>query len=263
MKTVIIGAGNVATHLSRALSAAGFQVCQVFSRTEKSASTLADALGCTWTVHVSEILSAASLYVFSVSDSALEELAREVYGHLMSPTSCSSHVGEGRDALFVHTSGNIPLSVLPFTHSGVFYPMQTFSRSRAVDFSEVPLFVESRTDENLLQDIAHKLSRNVTVLDSGQRARLHLAAVFANNFSNHMYHLCADILRDAGLPFSVMYPLIDETARKVHELSPHDAQTGPAVRYDRNVMNRHLNLIEDERMREIYKLLSDSIHDKL
>ena len=146
---------------------------------------------------------------------------------------------------------------------GVFYPMQTFSKQREVDFRVVPFFIESNSSEDteLLKAIASVLSENVYEATSEQRRSLHLAAVFTCNFTNHMYALAAELLKMYDLPFNAMLPLIDETARKVHELEPKQAQTGPAVRYDENVINKHLEMLAGEpEMQELYRLVSESIH---
>ncbi len=176
-------------------------------------------------------------------------------------------IAEGKQkSLLVHTAGSIPMSVWEghAERYGVFYPMQTFSKQREVDFQEVPFFIEAKRaeDTELLKAIASTLSEKVYEADSEQRKSLHLAAVFICNFTNHMYALAADLLEKYNLPFEVMLPLIDETARKVHELAPRDAQTGPAVRYDENVMSNHLAMLVDSpALQEIYKLMSKSIHE--
>ena len=146
---------------------------------------------------------------------------------------------------------------------GVLYPLQTFSKQRKVSFDEIPFFVEAnqREDVDLLKSIASALSDQIYEVTPEQRKSLHLAAVFACNFTNHMYALAAGLLEKYGLPFDVLLPLIDETAGKVHELSPLIAQTGPAVRYDRNVINNHLNMLADEpAIQEIYRIVSENIH---
>ncbi|MBR5608115.1 MAG: DUF2520 domain-containing protein, partial [Bacteroidaceae bacterium] len=143
------------------------------------------------------------------------------------------------------------------------YPMQTFNKYNSVDFSQIPIFIESRTDLDCLQHLASQLSQKVYELDGSRRKLLHVAAVFACNFSNHMYDLSSRILQEYDIPFDVMLPLIDETVRKVHLMSPKEAQTGPAVRYDQNVMHCHMQMLRDEKMKRIYQLLSESIHDKL
>ena len=263
MKTVLIGAGNVATHLGEALQKTGSEILQVWSRTRTSAGTLADRLGCSWTTDVGQLTPEGELYLFCVSDDVLETLARQVYATL---EALGTEDGEGETgcrALFVHTAGSMSQDVLPAPRRGVMYPMQTFSRKRQVDFTEVPIFVESRTDEEQLMMMAELISNRVWVLDEENRRYLHLAAVFACNFTNHMYDLAARFLAERGIPFSVMLPLIDETARKVHEMRPDEAQTGPAVRYDTNIIRKHLDMLCDPQIKEIYTLLSNSIYDKL
>ena len=147
----------------------------------------------------------------------------------------------------------------------MFYPMQTFSLEREVDFSKVPVFLEASDDGGLalLDEVAGSVSRVVYHLDGVRRRYLHLAAVFCCNFVNHMYALSEELLVGQGIPFDVMLALIDETAAKVHELSPRVAQTGPAVRWDMSVMDGHVGMLPDECMRTIYRILSRSIHDKL
>ena len=223
---------------------------QVYSRTEESASSLAALLDCPFTTRIEDILPDAEVYVFSVRDAVLQDLAERLYAHLRQ-VATAGNPRRGAGALFVHTAGSMPLDVLPMLRRGVFYPMQTFSKSRHVDFCQIPIFLESQTDMRLMELLARALSQQVYHLDGERRRYLHLSAVFACNFVNHMY-------------FHVMLPLIDETASKVHSLPPHEAQTGPAVRYDKNVMDHHLDLLADAPdMQQIYKLLSRSIHDKL
>ncbi len=250
---VLIGAGNVATHLGGELQRRGCVVRQVYSRTEASARRLADRLRVPFTTDVDAVVRDASLYVVAVKDAALDELL--------------PRLTRGRDgALFVHTAGSIPLSVWEglTARYGVFYPMQTFSRQREVDFADIPCFVEANTpqDTALLRRLAERMSRRVYEASSGQRRCLHIAAVFACNFTNHLYAVCHRLLAAQGLPFEVMLPLIDETARKVHELSPEEAQTGPARRYDENVIGRHLQMLSGQPdLAQIYDLLSRHIHD--
>jgi len=253
MKIALIGAGNLATHLGKALHKAGFDLTQVYSRTMKSAQKLADALG-TEAVNDIACVKDADVYIMAVKDDALK---------ILIPQLAPKHT----KAVFLHTAGSVPMDVFKgyALHYGVFYPMQTFSKEKDVVFEEIPCFVEASDKETLerIKDMAKSVSRSVYELSSEQRKRLHLAAVFACNFVNHCYDLAAGILSGQGVPFDILLPLIDETARKVHNLSPHEAQTGPAVRYDEQVINRHIALIEDPQTREIYKLLSQSIHDKL
>lgn len=248
---VFIGAGNLAVNLAQAFHRKGFEIVQVYSRTEESARSLAEKVNAGWTINLKDVTTKASLYIVSLKDSAFTELLPQIV--------------EGKDgALLVHTAGSIPMCVWEgrATRYAVFYPMQTFSKQREVDFNEIPIFIEAgqKEDTELLKTIALTLSDKVFEADSLQRKSLHLAAVFACNFTNHMYVLTADLLKKYNLPFEVMLPLIDETARKVHELTPLEAQTGPAVRYDTNVMDEHLDmLMDDPVMHEIYLLLSENI----
>ena len=250
---VFIGAGNLATNLAKALYYKGFRIVQVYSRTQQSARALAQEVEAAYTTELGEISKEAKLYIVSLKDAAFVELLPQIT--------------EGKqNALLVHTAGSIPMNIWEerVERYGVFYPMQTFSKQRTVDFKEIPFFVEANSPEDveLLKAIASTLSEKVYEASSEQRKSLHLAAVFICNFSNHMYALAAELLNKYNLPFDVMLPLIDETARKVHELTPHDAQTGPAVRYDENVINNHLAMLADNpALQEIYKLMSKSIHE--
>lgn len=252
MKIALIGAGNVATHLGKVLKEKGYEVCQVYSRTEQSAAALGTLLDCAYTTSLEDVTAEAELYIVSVKDAVLQDLIPVL-------------VKRNPQALFVHTAGSMPQSVWEghAVRYGVLYPMQTFSKQREVDFGQIPCFVESNSEEDvqLLKDIASALSEKVYEASSEQRKSLHLAAVFTCNFTNHMYVLAAELLKKYGLPFEAMLPLIDETARKVHELEPLAAQTGPAVRYDENVIDEHLRMLADEpQMLELYREISENIH---
>jgi len=250
-RIVLVGAGNVATHLGIAWQKVGYEIVQVYSRTSASALELANRLGVGYTTSLSDICTDADVYVVMVKDAVLQELIPAIV--------------KGReDALFVHTAGSMPMSVWDnhASRHGVLYPMQTFSKAREVDFVSVSFFVEASGEAELseLESMATALSPKVYEATSVQRASLHMAAVFVCNFTNHMYALSARLLEKNGLPFDAMLPLIDETARKVHELHPEDAQTGPAIRRDANVMDKHLAMLVDEpNLCEIYKMISDSI----
>lgn len=233
MKVAVIGRGRVATHLLTALRQSGHDVVSVNSRT------------------LEELPERADIYVISVKDSALQDVIL--------------HVTKGReDQLFVHTAGSMALGLFEgcCQHYGVLYPMQTFSKEQPVDFKEIPLFVEASDAETLsrIRTFGESLSEHVYELSTADRCYLHLAAVFACNFVNHCYALAADVLAQKGLPFDVLLPLIDETARKVHQLHPADAQTGPAIRDDQNVMHSQSALLQGT-TQAIYDLLSRSIHE--
>lgn len=252
MKIVLIGAGNLTTNLGKALLAAGHDIVQVFSRTRESAVTLADIAGASPVTDIAMVRNDADIYIVSVKDSVVGDLL---------PLLC-----KGKETkVFVHTAGSLPLDVFQgmAMHYAVLYPMQTFSKSEEVDFSGIPCFIEANDEyaHGVVADLAHQLSGHVYELSSADRKYLHLSAVFACNFVNHCYAISQDVLEKHGVPFEVMLPLIDETARKVHRLSPHDAQTGPAVRYDQNVIRNQAALLRDNPLlKDIYERMSLSIH---
>lgn len=252
MNIALIGAGNLATNLGKALKTNGFDVIQVFSRTEESASALANTLGCSFTTSFESIAKGADVYFVSLKDSALAEHAGEI-------------VKDREDALFVHTAGSMPLDSLPCERRGVLYPMQTFSKSNEVDFEAIPTFIEASSDGDLkiIEQVAKALSNKVYVLSSEDRKYLHLSAVFCCNFANHCFALGEKLLKEhGGVPFEVMLPLIDETARKLHSVTPRESQTGPAARWDTNVMDKQMAMLdENPEMKDIYALMSKSIHD--
>lgn len=252
MKTVLIGAGNVATHLGKALAAAGHDILQVCSRTMASAASLAQALGATATDDPGGLTRDADVYIFAVKDQALEELVGAV----------SKRLGE---KVLLHTSGSMPLDVFrgKAPHYGVLYPMQTFSKQRDLDFRAIPCFIEynDAPSRQAIQSLASSITDMTYELSSEERKYLHLAAVWACNFVNHCYGVAHEILSRHHIPFEVMLPLIDETASKVHDLCPRDAQTGPAVRYDDNVIRAHLALLDGHPLlSQLYEQLSLSIH---
>lgn len=247
-----LGAGNLATNLAKELHEKAGKVVQVYSRSEDSASLLANHLNCSFTSKTEEIVPEADIYFVALKDSAVPEVLSKI---------------QLNNQLLVHCSGSLPLSVLsPYSeNTGVFYPLQTFSKNRKVNFSEIPVFIESDSTEimQLLNEIALKISDKVSILDSVSRKSLHVAAVFACNFVNHMYTLAADYLQANSISFDVLHPLIKETARKVQEMQPLLAQTGPAVRFDKSVINSHLEMLSEfPEMKELYNSISKSIFDR-
>ena len=254
MKGVILGSGNVATHLSLALaSLEGIEICQVYSPTEAHAEILAERLNCDFVTDPTQIRKDADVYLFALKDQALETVIRAV---------------PANNGLWLHTSGSMPMQVFAgYTERyGVLYPLQTFSKSREISFQGIPLFIECHREEdkNFLEDLARRLSGKVCELSSEKRRSLHLAAVFACNFTNHIYALAEEILAKEGLSRDYLFPLIDETAAKVHELPAQEAQTGPAIRYDENIINKHLGMLADDPdVQTLYRLLSQSIHKKV
>lgn len=249
MDVVFIGAGRLATHLAKEMYSKLFNIRQVYSRTMVSASVLANQVGALATNNLDEIVTDAELYVFSVTDSALENVLMQV---------------PQNNGLWVHTSGSMPLSIFDdiTDRCGVLYPFQTFTKDRELQFGEIPFFIETRDEQDLLvlRSIVSKLSDKIYNLSSEKRQYLHLTGVFACNFVNHMYAISEDILSKENIPFEVLLPLIDETAAKVHSFAPKDAQTGPAIRYDENIINKHLALLDDPELKTIYSQISESIH---
>ena len=249
MKIVFIGAGNLATRLSLAMQRVGMKIGQVYSHTEASARQLATRLGCPWTNDLSALQEDGDLYVFSLKDTVLSDVISKV---------------KPNNGMWVHTAGSMPMSVFEgyAQRFGVLYPLQTFSKGRNVNFDVIPIFLEANTDKNAdyLKNIASALSENVRFMSSEKRRSLHLAAVFACNFTNHIYTLSYKLLENESIPADVLLPLIDETVSKIHSMPPAVAQTGPAIRYDENVINKHLAMLDDPDMQAIYRLLSQSIH---
>lgn len=233
MKIVLIGRGRLATNLEHALLSAGHEVASINSRTLEALPLEAD------------------VYIVAVKDAALADVIRAAT--------------KGRESqLFVHTAGSMPMDIFKglTVHYGVFYPMQTFSKERLVDFNDISVFLETNDAVSMerLKMLSTTLTTHIYELDSEGRKHLHLAAVFACNFVNYCYALSAEVLAAKGLPFSVMLPLVDETAQKVHELSPREAQTGPAVRGDQNVMQMQANMLAgNPAVKQIYEVLSNDI----
>ena len=272
MKIVLIGAGNLATHLGKALRAAGHDMVQVFSRTMQSAETLASLLDAEPLTDIAQVRDDADVYIFSVKDSALVQLVAQLCRHEADGLGEDGAVNALRKAkkgeherVFLHTAGSMPMSVFKgmAQHYGVLYPMQTFSKQREVDFSIIPCFVEANDEfaQKQIEGLAREISGRVYQLSSEDRKYLHLSAVFACNFANHCYAISQELLEEHGIPFDVMLPLINETAAKVHEMKPKDAQTGPAVRYDENVIDKQSKLLENHpHFKKVYDSMSKSIH---
>lgn len=251
MNVIFIGSGNLATRLSLHMHKSGMAIRQVYSRTMQNAKSLADKLNCPYTDQLADISTDGDLYVFSLKDAALEEAIAQV---------------PRNNGLWVHTAGSMPMDVFKgyAERYGVIYPFQTFSKGREVKLGNVPFLLEAALDSDAeeLRRIAGALTGEVYFLSAEKRKYLHLAGVFASNFTNHMYRLAADILEEQGLPAKMLLPLIGETAAKVHEMPPSEAQTGPAVRNDENVMNKHLALLSNPDVQELYKRISSDIYIK-
>ncbi len=263
MKIVMVGAGRLATSLGISMHRVGHDILQVYSHTIESSEVLASMVDSVPICTIDAMRNDADVYIIALKDSVLPELIPLICDH-----ACLKDDIRSSQRVILHTSGSTPMNLFESfaTHYGVLYPMQTFSKERVLDFKDIPCFIEA--NDHVAFDVIHHLagsvSNRVKQLSSEERKYLHMAAVFACNFSNHCYDLCAEILDQHGLSFDLMLPLIDETARKVHLLHPHQAQTGPAVRYDDNIINKHLEMLHNDSLsREIYELMSKSINLKM
>lgn len=253
LRIALIGAGNVAWHLAEALEAAGHRITEVFSRRRRNAVALAERLYGAVPVSKPDLSrSIAELVILSVADSALPELLPE----LRLPPG----------AVVVHTSGTLPMNLLTQLNGssyGVFYPLQTFSKAKAVNWQPVPICVEASDDStlDLLAALASDISTKVYEINSNERKQLHLAAVIACNFANHLWHMASQILKPVGTNLEILHPLLEETLEKAMQIPPHKAQTGPAVRGDVVVIEQHVALLQSHSplWAEIYRLMSRSI----
>ena len=246
---VFIGAGNLASHLSNAFFIAGHNLLQVFSRTKESAKQLADHLNTAWTNDTAKILVGADVYIIALSDNCLSEFVGTI---------------DFGNSLVVHTAGSIGIKVFMgrAKNYGAFYPLQTFSKLRQIDFKNIPICIEANNSGNeiILKNLAADISDHVIKINSDQRQYLHLAAVIACNFSNHMYSLSSIILEQKNLPFRLLKSLIRETAMKASDYHPVEAQTGPAVRNDQNVIKKHLDLLSfSPEIQHLYDVVSHDI----
>ena len=249
MKVSLIGSGNLATQLGIALYEKGHQIVQVWSRTAENARELAVQFNCQYTNELSLINYDSDIYIISVIDKAIEQvMASRFWGN----------------KLVVHTSGSTPMELLsPYCENfGVFYPFQTFSKARKVDFDLIPICLEANTPQNLeiLRVLAQSISKNIQLINSEQRQQIHLAAVFACNFVNHFYSIGEGLLSEKGIGFDILKPLILETAAKIVDHSPKSVQTGPAIRNDKDIINKHLTLLENQPdLQTLYQQISDRI----
>jgi len=244
VKVVILGAGNIAQHLYTVFqNAATIDVVQVYNRSAKALHYFQDVKT---TTNLQDVLE-ADVYVIAVADDAIASLSNKL------PFT---------DRLVVHTSGSASMHVLhKKNRRGVFYPLQTFTKGTTVDFSTIPLCLESqeKADFTLLQTIATAIGSTSYKISSEQRRALHVSAVFVNNFSNHLYRIAHEICEANNVPFKILHPLIQETAHKIQTLTPYMAQTGPAKRGDQKTINDHLAKLDKDIHKEIYTLLTQSI----
>jgi len=245
ISVTLLGAGNVATHLYKAFSKSEtVSVKQWYNRTYASISSYANEVATTDTL---DDLKEADIYIIAVSDDSIAQLSKDL------PFT---------NRLVVHTSGSVSMHNLDKKNKiGVFYPLQTFSKATDIDFTKIPICIEVYEKENLqlLKDLAKATGCKPHKISTEQRQTLHLAAVFVNNFTNQLYRIGHEICETKNIEFSILHPLIEETARKIQDMSPYKAQTGPAKRNDKKTIKRQLKLIEKEEHESIYKLLTSAI----
>jgi len=251
MDIVIIGSGNVATHLGKALKST-HNIVTVFSRNIEKASELADMVGAKAVNNLKDIPANADFYIISVKDDAIKNIV---------------NLTDKVNGIVMHTAGSISIDELNhFSSYGVFYPFQTFTKNKEVNFNNIPVLIEGNTDETRkkIHDLALSISEKVYNVSSEQRLMLHISAVFACNFVNHFYHIAETILKKADLPFDLLIPLITETADKVQSTSPFLAQTGPASRNDQDTIQKHLDVLHrlnEKRAENIYREISEDISE--
>jgi len=248
-KIGFIGSGKVATNMATALYKQGFLISQIYSPTAKHAQILAKKVGAESISSIDKFQRNLDLIIISISDSALSQLDL---------SSIEKNI------LVCHTSGSIDMAVLNTRNNyGVFYPLQTFSNQRHIEFSSIPICIEANDINSLnrLLALGNSISNNVSEIDSQKRSVLHLAAVFVCNFTNAMYAIGENILKEANIDFDLLRPLIEETAHKVIHHSPQEVQTGPALREDKLIMDKHISDLKDNKdFVEVYKLISKIIH---
>ena len=248
-KIVFIGAGNVATHLGLALLKSKHTIVQVCSLHDSSSKELAKLLNSKSSTSIEDIDDSAEIYIIATNDDTITKVARNI---------------KINNKIIVHTSGSIDMKVLQKAsiNYGVFYPLQTFSKASKIDFSKVPVCIEASNDKTFeaINSLAKSISNTIVKINSKQRKTIHLAAVFANNFTNHLYTIAEDILIKNDLPFDILKPLIEETNNKIKNNSPAKMQTGPAMRGDIKTMKAHKQLLSKNKdYQQVYKLLSKSI----
>lgn len=249
MRVVLVGSGNVATHLALALKAAGIKVTQVWSKQVQHANKLAALIDATAIENLSELDHSADFCIVAIKDDSIASIVHDLIGF---------------KGIVLHTSGTVDLTVFEgkLKKYGVLYPLQTFSISKTVDFATIPICIEASDSECLkvINKLADRLSKNVEEVSSAQRKVLHVAAVFACNFTNHLYALSSELLLNHDLKFDLIRPLILETASKVQHALPIDVQTGPAIRNDEQTLKKHEELLlKQPQLLNIYQILSESI----
>jgi len=246
MKNIIlVGSGNVATHLGIALQKGNYPIVQVYSRSIENAKKLAEKLNTNYTNDLTQ-LKTADLIIVSVNDDAISKVLSQI-----------------ENTSIVHTSGSIGINIFNdhFSNYGVLYPLQTFNKEVNVNISEIPFCIEGNNlaFEKQLTTLAKQLSNNVVLIDSEQRKQVHIAAVFACNFSNQMFSIADDLLAEKNLDFKILLPLIKQTIAKLSTNKPKAVQTGPAKRNDNNIIQEHIKHINKQEVKDLYQEISNNI----
>lgn len=256
LKITVIGAGNVGFHLAQRLYEYGHCICQVFSRTPAKASHLAKLVKAKGISNLKDISLEADIYILAIKDDSIKIITEEI-----------SFLGK-YNKLIAHTSGSVASDVFTkhFANYGIFYPLQTFSTTKKVDFEKLPFCIygnNSSTEKQLFQ-LAESICPNVYLINDEQRAILHVTAVIVNNFSNYLYGIAHDICADQNVPFDILKPLIYETVRKIDLSSPQDVQTGPAVRGDLDTIAKHIEFLKKYPDHQaLYELISSRIINQI
>ncbi|WP_418263411.1 Rossmann-like and DUF2520 domain-containing protein [Flavobacterium faecale] len=251
VKVIVIGSGNLAQHLIVAFQEAeqlerSIELVQVFARHKENLTSLihSDKIVSNWSQ-----LQTADIYILAVSDDSISEVSSQL---------------PFNNQLVVHTSGAMPMENLDSKNrKGVFYPLQSFTKAKKVDFSRIPLCLESenKQDYEIMEKVANTISNKVFHIESQQRQALHVAAVFVNNFTNHLYQIASEICQENQIPFEILQPLIQETAHKISVIPPIQAQTGPAIRNDQKTINAHEQFLKKEEHLQLYRILTQSIQN--
>ncbi|UII79805.1 Rossmann-like and DUF2520 domain-containing protein [Flagellimonas sp. CMM7] len=244
LSIVIVGTGNVARHLFNAFAESReVKVVQVVGRNKNCLERFSKM--CAISNDFAQIAT-ADVYIIAVKDDAIAKVSQSL---------------TSKKGIVVHTSGAVEMDSLESSNRGVFYPLQTFTMGKTLDFKSIPICIEAKQDTaiTVLRMLGEAISDKVHEITSAQRKKLHLAAVFANNFTNHLYRISESICLEEGLSFELLQPLILETAQKVQSITPKDAQTGPARRGDKKSIQNHLNLLKDKKQTELYTLFSEAI----
>jgi predicted short-subunit dehydrogenase-like oxidoreductase (DUF2520 family) len=244
-KMTMIGSGNVAWHFSRMLKSAGVEIIEVYSRNQEEAQKLSIELKTKHIERIEQISHETDLIILAVNDDAIEDVSNQIQSK----------------ALIVHTSGTADINKLSNSRKGVIWSIQSLRKNQETDYSKIPFLIEANNvnDSLVLDHLIKKISNQVYIKNSEERLKAHLGAVVANNFVNHLYSISKEILAEADLPFSILFPIIEEETRKVHHFDPNEIQTGPAARGDQKTIDRHLGLIQEKEFKEIYRLISERI----